>query len=132
MPQGQFLSPLDARDLPGDKIELLAPLVYLTAAAELIVVPRSFVCDQTSVVPTAGDYDWAAVLHDWLYRFPLVNGRPITRRRADAIYWEAMGAAQVSQVVCWTFWAGVRIFGRVWAWNRHRQAEQQRDGVATL
>lgn len=117
MAKGQFLTTLDTRDLPGDKWIVLNPLVYQTKRGERIEVPRGFVTDQTTFVPTSGDYDIAAVVHDWLY---FLQDRK--RRECDKIFREAMDAANVNFVVRYSFYAGVRLFGWL-PWNKHRDAK---------
>ena len=130
---GRFLTPLCTQDLPGNRWLLLAPLVYETAAGELIVVPAGFVCDLTSWCVT-DDGDWGAAVHDFLYKHPVVNGRPIDRGRADAIYREALNAPlidergrqvppQLNRARRFGRWLGVRTAG-FFAWHGHRRAER--------
>ncbi len=100
----RFLTPLDVRkigyDHEGRPIwELLSDLVYESAKYGRIVVPKGF-CTNFASVPrlpviflVAGDiaHEMAA-LHDWLYTVHTIDGKPITRADADAIFLEAMGA----------------------------------------
>lgn len=90
-------------------------------------VPKTFETDWASVprflffLPDWATYSKAPVLHDWLYHSKHVQGKPITRKEADDIFWEAM-------LVDWRrhrsrhalarleYWA-VRVFGFL-AWRR--------------
>ena len=78
-------------------------------------VPRAF----WRLVPPAGPYSRAAVIHDWLYRSGLVP-----RAQADRIFRELMRAMGVEP---WRregmYWA-VRVFGAA-AWNEYRNKEKQ-------
>ena len=72
---------------------------------EIIVVPKGFQTDFASVpwpasmlIPKNGDYNQAAVLHDYLYsllgEYPIPNSNVIrvyTRKECDKIFLEAMG-----------------------------------------
>jgi len=59
-------------------------------------VPKGFKTDFASVprifffLPDWATYSKAPVLHDWLFRSKQITGKPITRKRADDIFLEAM------------------------------------------
>lgn len=97
------------------------PLTYEVGApgsGRAITVPAGFVTDGASVprflwwlLPTWGRYSRAAVIHDHLCVL-IDNGTPHplapTRRAADAIFFDAMGALGVGLITRWTLWLGVR------------------------
>ena len=60
-----------------------------------------------------GKHEKPAVIHDWLYHEKKIMGEPITRKRADDVFKEAM---EVRNVESWRifveYWA-VRLFGFV-------------------
>lgn len=60
--------------------------------------------------PRSGMHNRAAVLHDWLY-WGLVRPGTMTRRQADAIFYEALRACRVDRVRAWVMWAVVRVGG---------------------
>lgn len=92
------------------------PLAYDTEVGTLgrIVVPAGFTTDFASiprflwsVLPPAGAYGKAAVVHDFLYR----TRGPWTRGEADAVLKEAMGVSGVGWFTRQTIWLGVRTGG---------------------
>jgi len=95
-----------------------------------IEVPEGFVTDLASiprvlwvVFPKAGPYTKSAVLHDWLYWDATVEGRPITRSQADAIFKRAMASEGVGAVKRNLVYAAVRAGGgRIWA--KYRACER--------
>lgn len=116
-----FVTPLDARKLPYDGSadrrgtwKLLAPLVYASdlLGAE-IVVPADFLTDFASVprlpiahLLAANCGHEAAVVHDWLYTTHMLS-----RRRADAVFEEALAVGGEPAWRVWLMWLGVRIGG---------------------
>lgn len=77
-------------------------------------IPAGFVTDFASIpqalwniLPPAGAYARAAVVHDFLYR---TRGLA-TRAEADGVFLEAMGELRVSWRRRHAMWLGVRIFG---------------------
>jgi hypothetical protein len=125
-----FRTPLDLRDeRNGIDMELLAPLVYDSDLLGCqIVCPTGFVTDFASipeflwsVIPPHGPYDHGAVLHDLAYRAGAINGRPITKGQADALFGEAMTVRHTPARLRWTILAGLAMGG--WAtWRRYRRA----------
>lgn len=65
-------------------------------------VPRAF----WPVFPPTGRYSKAAVVHDWLYRHPVVS-----RAIADAVFLHAMALLRVPRWRRWTMYLAVRLFG---------------------
>lgn len=134
----RFLTTLKFEDEHGLPFTLLEDLVYVTDVladerfplglpreAE-IRVPAGFKTDLASipqflwsVLPPVGRYDRAAVVHDYLYRF---NG--VTRRQADDVLNEAMGALGVRATQRWTIYAGVRTGGWL-PWRNYREGRPE-------
>lgn len=90
-------------------------LRYVTADGQTITVPAGFETDFSSV-PRLPVAFWLAgdsahrpsVVHDWLCRMKIGS-----RRRADAIFFEAMGVDGEPLWRRWIMWSAVRAFG--WA-----------------
>jgi hypothetical protein len=101
------------------------PLIYEVGdedSGRVIEVHKLFETDGASVprifwaiLPTWGRYSRAAVIHDYLYNELREGTDPHpeaqTRRRADAIFLEAMEVCGVGFVTRWIMWAAVRTFG---------------------
>lgn len=87
-----------------------------------ITVPAGFTTDGASVPrllwglfpPFGGDYDQAAVLHDYLYRTQFLC---LERVVADALLCEAMKALGTGHFTRWAIFVGVRL----WGWVTYRQ-----------
>lgn len=102
-------------------VVLEAPLVYISGKDEY-VVPRGFTSNLASVprVFRSVATPWqqsarAGVLHDAFYRGLF----KLSRREADALYYEALRSEGVNRVRAYLQWVGLRIGG--WrAWNRWR------------
>lgn len=118
----RFCTSPDVHWLADGRLELDAPLVYIDASGKEWQVPKGFTTDLASVprvVPGIvrllfrGPLQTAhaAILHDWLY-----NARKVSRREADALFWEALRATGESAVGAWLMWAGVRA-GGWWRWR---------------
>lgn len=100
------------------------PLVYHSAhLGRDVVVPVGFETDFASIprffhrlLPKNGEYDAAAVVHDFLY-----STGEVAKADADIVFYEAM---TVMEVPAWKrqsmYWA-VKCFGFM-AWNAHRKA----------
>lgn len=94
-----------------------------------IVVPAGFKTDGASVPrvlwiflpPFGGDYDEAAVLHDYLYRTHFLE---LARVVADAILIEAMTVLQTGAVARWLMFIGVRVGGWV-TYRKYRKAAER-------
>ncbi len=93
---------------------LTAPLRY-QGKFEEFVVPAGFTTDFATVprlltwlVPTAGKYTKAAVLHDWL-----LGQADITRCDADGIFRRTMRELGVSPLRRYVMWAAVRLAGGI-------------------
>lgn len=121
----QFTTPLELEFIDGRTWKVTEPFVYDVGALgswETISVPAGFVTDFASIprglwnlLPPTGLYAKAAVLHDYLYRGGTTmyfdHDKPVTRARADAIFYEAMGVLGVMWWSKWLVYAGVRLGG---------------------
>ena len=115
----QFLGPLDCRQIDGTHWQLLSGLVFMRASGELVSAPTGFVTDFASTpqilwslgMPSSGEYDAAAVIHDRMYQTHAIGFRPIQRAEADDVFYEAMLALGVWRSKAWLMWLGVRIGG---------------------
>lgn len=138
---GTFRGLLTLEHLGGRRWLVRDAFTYRTLAGWTITVPAGFITDGASVPrplwwlypPFGGDYDEAAVIHDFLYaKAELFEGDDdghITRGEADAVLLEAMAAKGFRASGRRTIYAGVRAGG--WrAWNKHRAA--QREEMETL
>lgn len=142
----RFLTPLDSRKLGSgprgrSTYKLLAPLVYQSdMIGRTISVPFGFVTDYASVprLPLAflvtGDRAHeAAVIHDWLYTTHVIDHLEIPRELADAIFREAVEAAEGKAWLATLMWLGVRLGGSA-AWDAPArvQPEHVRHLIALL
>lgn len=108
-----FITPLGVRPLPNGRCwELLDNLIYKSSGT--IVIPKGMMTDFASVprwlwcvIPPHGRYNYAAVLHDYLYRT-----QQFPRKEADRMFLEAMKSSGVSKVRRWFMYFGVRLFAR--------------------
>jgi hypothetical protein len=101
------------RTTGADGWTLVEPLVYL-GRRDRFVVPAGFGTDLATVprpvlwlVPAAGRYTLAAVLHDWLCTVGIATGA-VTSRQADGLFRRAMREAGVPVLLRWLMWTGVR------------------------
>jgi len=113
-----FEGHLDLRRLGPRRYRLLAPFTYYLGRAAggwRLTVPIGAETDFESIpAPFAwlfrrdGPAGRAAVIHDWLYRNPVVS-----RAVADAIFLDAMATDKVPRWQRWPLYFGVRLGG--WA-----------------
>lgn len=82
-------------------------------------VPRIF----WSIYPPDGSYTEAAVIHDALYWYQSVHGRPITRKQADGVFLEAMEHLGIPLHRRRILYRAVRLGGWV-AWNKRAKEIQ--------
>jgi hypothetical protein len=130
-----FRSELDITPIGPGRWKLRAPLEAQTEFG-LIVVPAGFVTDGASVPrflwplypPMDGDYDAAAVLHDYAYQHSQIDlarqlaGRVLTRAEADSLLSEGMVATNTAKRKRLAIYVGVRVGGKP-AWNADRKKE---------
>lgn len=121
-----FLTELNVTPGPdGRRWQLLSPLIWctdLSSDGDIITVPTGFISDFASVprflwdlYPPEGRWDWAAVVHDYLYE----NGGVIpgstkvyTKLEADQIFRDGMQRQGVGPVTRNIMYIMVRKFGR--------------------
>lgn len=103
---------------------MLVPFIYDSAQNGSIEVPAGFITDFASTprVPlaywlTGGTAVAPAIIHDWLYQT-----HHVTRRRADAIFYEAMRSEQMPRWRSGVMWLAVRLGG----WWAYRSGPQRR------
>ncbi len=106
-----FPAPLDLRHMPGSFKLTLNPFPYF-GARDAWTVPAGFRTDLTSVprlfrwlIDVDGDHAPAAVLHDYLCRWPA----PVDRSDADGVFRRVLYELGVSAPRRWFMWAGVRV-----------------------
>lgn len=114
--------------LPDGRLQLDAPLYYISRDGREFRIPAGFDTDLASVprlVPGVvrvffrGELKtaWAAILHDRLYQT-----REVTRMQADALFFEALRFTGETRFGAWCMWLGVRA-GGWYAWNDHQRDE---------
>ena len=116
-----FLAPPRVDYLDDTHVRLFEPLVYASPTVGIVRVPAGFETDLASVprIPFAywlagNTAQGPAIVHDWLYRTKMLS-----RRQADAVFFEAMSAWGTVGWRRWAMWGAVRAFG--WApWGRGR------------
>ena len=119
-----FTGPLDCRQLGAQRWQLLAPLAFVRDSGETSTAPMGFITDFASVpewawsfgFPESGEYDAAAVIHDYLYTVHCIGPVEITKDDADEIFYEAMIALGVSHWRAVVMYKAVQWFGSS-AWN---------------
>ena len=125
-----FTSPLWVTPLPdGKNWRILRRFSYHIGSKysrKYISVPRNFITDFASVprlfffLPDWATYNKDAPLHDWLYKAKQIMGKPITRKRADEIFYEAMLVDfrnhKSGKIIAWLEYIAVRIAGGL-AWR---------------
>ena len=112
----RILGDIIVKKLDNHLWELHVPLEYHVGHAdssEVITVPEGFITDFASVprafwwlLPPAGKYAGAALVHDYLYRTHLYS-----RKDADDIFLEAMEVLQVPRWKREIMYYAVRMFG---------------------
>lgn len=134
MTNAHFTGPLDCRQISGSVWYLLAPLSFVRESGETITAPAGFLTDFASVpewawslgFPPSGEYDAAAVIHDYLYTVHCVGPVAISKDDADEIFYEAMLALGVSRWRAYVMFKAVQWFGAS-AWNKNSGAGLDRE-----
>ena len=117
-----FPLPLIVRFIDGEQWELTEPFEYHSKKGDIIKVPVNFVSDFASiphiVQPIIGDptgrYGPSAIIHDFLY-----YTKKYTRRKADAIFLEAMKVLGVPWWKRRIMWLAVRLVAWI-PWNKRK------------
>lgn len=115
-----FTTPAILEIVGSNRWRLVEPFEYHVGAYpsdEVIRVPAGFETDLASIPrlfwplwPPQGRYAKAAILHDWLYAQGPA-GDEAARRRADAIFLEAMAVLGCPIGQRYPIYAAVRLFG---------------------
>lgn len=101
---------------------------------ETIKVPAGFVTDFASVpfpasmlIPKDGDYNQAAVLHDYLYsKLGNIPERKYKRAQCDKIFIQAMRVLGVSRFKRHVMYRAVRLGGG-FGWNKHLKIQKKKN-----
>lgn len=125
-----FTSPLVVSPMSdGKRWRLCRAFTYRIGkkySRKFIKVPRGFLTDFASIprvflwlLPYWGKINKPSPIHDYLYRNRVIMGKPITRKEADDIFYEAMKVQfrhhKSGKVVAWLEWIAVRVFaGKAW------------------
>ncbi len=114
-----FTTPLVVSPLPdGRRWRLVFQFCYDVGwkwSGERITVPLGFLTDFASIprflffLPAWAKYCKSSIIHDWLYKTGKIMGEPITRKRADEIFYEAL-------LIEWRDHKA----GRFWAWVEYK------------
>jgi hypothetical protein len=122
-----FVNSLDLRVYDAGEWVVLNDLTYRAKDNAVYTAAKGFVTDLASIpAPLRGILNvngrsrMPAVLHDFLY-----VTQPISRERADSLFYEALVSVGVVPAVAWLYWAGVRIGG--WLYYNQRTADSKAD-----
>ncbi len=124
-----FVTPLVVSPLAsGRRWRLFLPFTYHRGSKrsnKIIKVPKGFDTDFASIpkflwlFPCWAKFNKPSPLHDWLYQTKQIMGKPITRKEADRIFYEAMLVAfrkhKSGRLIAFIEYWSVRLFGQL-AW----------------
>lgn len=118
---GKFLDPLDLRYTDGNVWTVMGNFAYVSSWGQTITVESGFKTDLASIprplwvwLPPSGEYDPAAVVHDYLYAMG-----DISREKCDELFLDAMLSTGVRKARAYSMYFAVRWFG-CFAWSRNR------------
>lgn len=122
-----FLTDLQVSPVGEQRWKLAADLVCDTRFG-ILTVPKRFVTDGASVPrpvwvlypPMDGDYDAAAVLHDYAYRY--ATKLSLSRAQADGLLRDGMVATNTAARKRIAIYVAVRLGGGI-AWSQRRKEE---------
>ena len=104
-----------------------APFAFISPSLGRIEIEEGFDTDYASVprglwnlYPPDGAYSPAAWIHDWLYWHQRLNGLPVKREEADAVFLEAMEALGIGWFTRRILHRAVRVGGGG-PWERVRR-----------
>ena len=129
-----FTSKLNVQYVDGEYWILLSPFSYdvgKVSSGETVFVHAGFKTDFASIPRwawpvmghPAGDHGKAAVIHDYLYRYPVAGvDKPRSRRRCDQIFLEGLVVLGVGWWKRSAMYFAVRVGGSG-AWKKWRKAE---------
>ena len=116
--------------IDGTNCRLVREVGYTTKAGPIITVRVPFVFDWASIprmfqwlYPPCGiegnPYGIAALVHDWLYVHRKIEGEPITRFRADQVFYEVMRYVGCRWTLARLMYRAVRVGGWM-PWNNRK------------
>ena len=118
----------------GIKFMLISDFIVYISKYDTIIIPAGFWTDLASIpqifqniLPVLDRHLRAAVLHDFMYYAQRLNGKKITRAKADKIFLEAMKTCGVGWLKRWTIYSAVRSGGWV-AWNKYKSDREGKNG----
>ena len=104
-----FQNHLKFEKIDDDNYKLLSDLTFITKNNKSITVPSGFITNMASCkignFALRGSTESPSVLHDYLY-----EGH-VTRKRADALFYEALRDEKVNPIKARIYWFFVRVFG---------------------
>jgi hypothetical protein len=110
----------------GHKFQLINDFIVYVTHYDTTIIPSGFWTDFASIphifqsfIPVLDKHLRAAVLHDYMYYAQELNGRKITRAKADKIFLIAMKACGVAWFKRELMYSAVRIGGWV-AYNKYK------------
>lgn len=105
----------------GHKFQVNKPWVFV-CKGKINVVPAGFWTDFSSVgiFSPLDKTLYPALIHDWLYYSGKLNGKAVSRYRADEVFLQAMKFTKTWYMKRYTYYWGVRAGG--WKpWNKYRK-----------
>lgn len=120
----------------GHKWQLITDFTLFIDGVK-VVIPAGFWTDFASIpkfistlsfgyLSVLDDHLKAAILHDWLYFCGMLFGRPISRYKADILFYEGMYSCGTSYIKRNSMYAGVRAGG--WKpYNNYRREQKIRE-----
>lgn len=118
----------ESTEVAGRRL-LTEPLIWSPHAGSTITVPAGFYTDFAStprliwfVWPPTGDYELAAVIHDYLYYTGETTQKQADQTFRNVMIWlNKQDGYDISWFTRWALYRGVRAGGWV-AWNNYREA----------
>jgi hypothetical protein len=116
-----------AHNEDGHRFELTDTFIVTVPKYGTLYIPEGFYTDYASVprifhniISPVGKSRRAAVLHDFLYYAQTFNNKPILRREADKLFYEALKACKVNIFIAWNMYQAVKFCGFM-AWNKYKK-----------
>jgi len=107
-----------------------APFAFISPTLGRIEIEEGFDTDYASVprlfwnlYPPDGRYSPAAWIHDWLYWYQSLHGKPVTRAQADLVILEAMTALGIGWFTRHVIYRAVRLGGGL-PWKRAKRERE--------
>lgn len=116
----KFLSPLVLLDIDGLTWIVDAPLTWESYDGRVFTVPVGFKTDLATIgflnkiFRTSGNWNKAAVLHDFLYTIPIGS---LDRKSVDKYFLEALEDCNVNFITRNIMYYSVRLYG-IFRWRK--------------